>query len=918
MAFTLLPIFVLSRLGYPIGQFGVPLLLVFIVLTIVIYWRVRPPFPWRLAFAFGLVLFLALLVIAYPMFKYGFDWVGLSTDDYANYILHANWLVHHGYFDLPSASDMFVNPYFSPFVWLLFPDEGQRTGAEMLLAWVMSFTGLSGLQAYMPVILSYHIGVISAAGALVSYSRRYRLAALLTCLLLSVAGLNTLGTMYQFLAQVLGVGMMLATATVVFRSFTRMRLAIAFRLGLLIAILTAALMITYPEITPFLGLPYIVYLILSTIRRRGNWKLSWQPMLASFGGGAVLLAVLLNTYIFDYVNFLLGQASFGADASNTVAGEYSFMLIPAGLSYLWGFQPIPLFLTNFMQSVAIAGGVVMLFLTLILMLRLLLRMQPVATVGFVMLLASIFFVARGVTYGSLKLAIYIQPVLIGSLVVGWLVFNRHRSRVWQIAPLLAFALLGLGSHFSYVSASYGLEYGRLTTIPYLSENRAFTTLERTLAGTEGGAVRSDATMVLAKMQSLFLPQRPTEFIPSQEYFGDISYNTPEALALLAETRSDYQIAGFQAITQLNYRQLHTFDLHTTDQPQTDAFYTNRPPAVESTPDPMLILTSPRQSAINGLHLDWFDDSIFITRSEAETSNFLVFAQSYLGQHYSYGKFASRERPELSNVMISAFQPEGDYFYPGSPMFATNRHLLFEVLNPSPTIRLRLEYTMSLKADGESILPPAEVIGDERLPLSWLGRGAAQTYSPPLVPQEIDGHYYVALDLGEDGVFVPKPRVGLMSLYGTDIKIDPRPILGYARDISVISEAEYASLNPPSSLAAFPADLANPDLEYSGIFEDGWLSEASFFCLSQPQADMSLRIQGFNPLIDDAAFTQDLTVLVDGQEVLQQTYPVGEIDITLPSSDAGRRCVELRFSQVQRLPNGDNRPIAAQLKFIGYQ
>ena len=35
------------------------------------------------------------------------------------------------------------------------------------------------------------------------------------------------------------------------------------------------------------------------------------------------------------------------------------------------------------------------------------------------------------------------------------------------------------------------------------------------------------------------------------------------------------------------------------------------------------------------------------------------------------------------------------------------------------------------------------------------------------------------------------------------------------------------------MAAFPADLTYPDLEYSGIYEDGWIAESAFFSLSQP-------------------------------------------------------------------------------------
>src|SRR5215831_155052 len=92
-------------------------------------------------------------------------------------------------------------------------------------------------------------------------------------------------------------------------------------------------------------------------------------------------------------------------------------------------------------------------------------------------------------------------------------------------------------------------------------------------------------------------------------------------------------------------------------------------------------------------------------------------------------------------------------------------------------------------------------------------------------------------MGVEGTRFPEPRRGLMKLYGTDVSTDRRSLVGFLRDISLVSEEQYAAFKPPSEIAVFAYnrnDLRdNPELEYSGIYEDGWVSEHSFCRLSQP-------------------------------------------------------------------------------------
>ena len=82
-------------------------------------------------------------------------------------------------------------------------------------------------------------------------------------------------------------------------------------------------------------------------------------------------------------------------------------------------------------------------------------------------------------------------------------------------------------------------------------------------------------------------------------------------------------------------------------------------------------------------------------------------------------------------------------------------------------------------------------------------------------------------MGRDGRYPIVSRPGLTGLFRTSALLDPRLLTSYVRDISLVSPAQYARLRPPTAIRNIPADLANPALEYSGIYEDGWLSQTSY-------------------------------------------------------------------------------------------
>jgi hypothetical protein len=126
-------------------------------------------------------------------------------------------------------------------------------------------------------------------------------------------------------------------------------------------------------------------------------------------------------------------------------------------------------------------------------------------------------------------------------------------------------------------------------------------------------------------------------------------------------------------------------------------------------------------------------------------------------------------------------------------------------------------------------------------------------------------------------------------------------------------------NPPEVLDNFSECMSKDSLECAGFYPDGWVGENTSCKLTQPKANVPLVVRGTVPMLPDApAFSTELRVLVDNQEVARETLKPGDFDIRrVPPGGAGVRHVELRFSQTQRLPGGDDRSVGALLKSVGF-
>ena len=907
---TALAVFLLNRAGIPVGRFAYGLTALLLGGALILLWFKRPVVPARRYLPFAATLLLALFLAGWPLLLYGFEWMAYGNSDMVVLSAAGQYFLNNGFFDGPNPEDLLRGRDYSQYTWYMYAVGMHRAGNEMLLSWVSALVRLRPDEIYMPLTLAVHLVLVSSIAALTLQSRRLRLAALLTALLLALSPLSTQAVVNQLSSQVGGLAFLAACATLLLRPYRARGPRQLARRGALAGLMAAAMLLYYPEMAPFLALALAAYLGLGLWRR----ELSWKPALAYLGTSGILCVAILNTQVIAaFMHVYLVGARGGAATPELLSSQFPFFLKPIGLAVLWGFQTFNNRWPEPLASMAILAGAVMLAAAFAATVWQAYRRTPVALVGLVIFgLAARFFVANS-DFGLFKLAFFIQPFMLATLAVAWVALVKRP--ILRVAPLVALALSGLGAQAYYTLRSSDLtDYS--VEIWMGSKLRIKRDFQRVLDALPPGVVTLvDApNFVLAGLQSLSGRGKELAFTMDIERASGSSPHTipggDRVLPIHNALHPDLvrKLGEINALeSELDPRRMMTdrFDLHRPDSDDKNPFRARR---LTQPGNAWFIAVTGRQNIFNRRKYGEQSDSNFAALPLRDASNYLSFINSGRGSQY----YLSR------NNATSFYQLEPDLFFSGATMSGISNVFLFQVINPSRAPRMALDITATLMADGENRLPTASVVGNQRLPFPFVGRGSARVFSEPVSPQWIEGSPFLSLDMNSGGKPFPSFETGLQKLYGSHLLLDRRRLVAFARDISLVSDDEYRGLKPPVRVRDFPADLTNPALEYSGVYEDGWVSEASFFTLTQPPGAASLRIEGMIPLIGDAAFESEIEVLVDGRTALTRKLGLGEfkLEIALAPS-ATRRRIDLRFSKYQRLPHGDNRVAAAKLSHIGF-
>ncbi len=884
---TLLLLFVFSEAGMAIEHCAVPIV-VLLVLGAIVSLSLRRP-----AVHPGVLVLMALCVIgllldAWPMLKFGFTWIANANDDMGNYVLSATNLLHHG---LLAPFDVVGLAHQHDYSTILASQHkaGSRPGADIMLAAVSAWTGRLPYEVFMPLIFALGLCGACSVGALAMQAANRWWAAAVAAAFLLISPLATFGAVQQLLPQVWGLGLAAALLALLMRVELHERPGAKIKDLIPIALLAAGIILAYVELASIVALAYALYVLSILVRGRiGLRALArlWLP-------AGVLIVLVLNTYLIRELYFVVGQSGAGLNGNRAEPPVFGYSLVPLALPGIFGVQTMPTSATGMGADLSIIFAAA--------------AVAAVVGVSFVGLCrgigAAVVLVAFGLLavvlalhvsdFGLYKLYMYIQPFLAATLAI-WV---AKITRKWVLGlvsvALVALIALQLPILHSYVKHSID---------PIDLRNASSATLlpafRRDFAAAHEPVITVTENPTLGKIEASTVGSHPLYFISANLIGGlaGVSTNLHLSRSVVMEEQ--------RASKALTWPQL-SFNLLQGGREGIDTFGNSAAAAtLLASGRCALVLPTGSELVINRWSLPEEGSPGIIERQCNGVHNMLVFTSSTLGQGF-YSAGARKHK--------TFYQLESDYFYPGHTMTGIGRYLMFRILGASPGSRLELDVTESLKHDGVNALPPASVVGSRRYRLPLIGTGSARVFSPPLQPQWIDGQPFLVLDLGRDGQLPSNVRQGLEALYGKSVPVDFRYLTAYVRDISLVSASQYAHLRPPVALSSFPAALGNKNVEYSGLYENGWVGGSSYVVLAGGKA-ADLSVRGEVP----AGVGGRVNVYVNGRELSSMRVVAGPLNIRVPApATTHNRRVELRFSSTIKLAGGDLRPASAHLSFIGF-
>jgi hypothetical protein len=899
---------VLTRLnvaGIPVRAMGPWVTLALLAFAAgVLAWR-RPVLPLKKLKPFLLIALGTLIYVGWPSLRFGFKWISYGNDDMANYCLAAERFLEHGYYDVPLQTDLEGRDYTQHY-WFMHALQQIRPGSELTVAWVASLTGRRAHEVFMPAILVLSLMQLFGLGCVALWRGRHRRLAILAFFLFATSPLFSLGTLYQLIAQVGGLAILLVVGSLLFtmRRPTLRTVGVA-------CVLTAGLGIFYPEVSPFVALG----VILVALRLRFTQPEKLRRYLLFIAAVAALTFVLIASSTYEFINTLVmqsaGSAGLGAMAEiNDQSGGlvlFPWTLVPSFIPMLFGLHPFGIVGVDPLISIQIIVGVILLGYFCWRSWRNFAEGAPSGFLGVVMILLGVYLFQKGQDFGLFKLAMYAQPVTTLCLAQGFGYFlfkGSPLARRMALVAVAAFFACTSVSQIYYTYASLGTYGGGLTEVVRGSQLGVSFKPPRNL---KYQGIESDiSNVVSAKMLSMYTQGIDTRFL-SRSYMDNIAniavlkfLRTPDPdLGPQARLVEKLSLLRFMLPPELLRDDIPDYKVVTIHREANSVLYANNWTETSSRHldynDRLFISIRTDLDHFNKLNpgTGWTVQNMYQYKLESQVRDHLVFVHSELSPHYySSARFKA-----------AFFQRESEPVSKGRAYFhGTGRFNVFHIINPSPDLRVVVDFSRTSLGTGRTLLPKkATVVGDEDYHLPFVGSGSARVVSQVIRPEYYEGQAYIMIDFGDPARVIEKEKTGLMRWYGLKFALDDRRLVGFTRDISVITDEQYRSMPRPTKITRFPWDLLDyKGLEYSGLYEDGWTGTDAYFKLGPSHTGQVLYFKGFIPDIE--RFRKrgvDATISINQKPTEVVNLKAGRFEIArLIKDSADITSISLHFSDSQ--------------------
>ena len=859
------------------------------------------------AISFDFIWIIALsslsLVFAWPILRYGFNWLSYVNDDMNNYVLGAERFVNFG-FDVPPNQEFFDGRDYSQTYYFFHSSQGVRSGSEHLLALISGGQSRQVLPVFMPTILALHMSLSSASLALISpYSKKQKIIAAIGIILVAISPLFIVGTLYQLIGQVGGLSIAVALVIVFDKLFKTVGKFKSHHVCIL-TILIIAEFIWYPEMLPFIVLPVLIHIALRLSKSDSRQKIAQSFFHNKKSISLIVIATLLilNKNLYIALRFLLYQIGSTSDVTSQNKVElFPYFLKPHGLTSLFGFTSISRPLVPQVENFLIIVSILLVLLSIVYAGKKSFELNLVPLTYLVMLAIYFYLVFTKNGFGSFKIALYMQPFLLAVIYMMlskvWDMISkksRFMSRGLQKSAYLVVVFVCFSVLFSttqlYAYASLGTSRQGFSEVPFASSSKIQSQISELLETSSklGPIISATSNLSLIKLEAIAAKGHPILF-SSQDPFKGIYGKYVPRRGLIERLEVKFPNGDKPAVFEQVKGALPIKDV-----------------------TPMYLIADNKFNSVNKY---WASDSIMKWKYQVVRSpeNYLMFIDSSQGPIYS--------NFDASQSTSTFFQSESNPMIPGTFTQAIGNFLLFQILEPSKQNFLDLNISSTVLEQYNRRLPIIKLVGKNSTTFKPEGRGSLHARIPMVEPITINGLHYFAIVLDQKLLPFDKPATFAEKLYGSDVNWDSRRISTYASNISVVNESKLESGSAPKKLSKFPKDLVNKHLYYSGIYEDGWISSSSYFDLNS-NGSKAFVLKGFIPEVKgNSNYRSSLSIKIGEKVEIFQSLSPGTFSIEIPIDNFVSKSpltrVSLKFNNSLKLPKPDGRPSSAFITSLGF-
>ena len=808
-------------------------------------------------------LVLNFLTVGIGLIVFGLSWQGLINGDAATNSLAAQYFMGSGYFAVPSIQSISTGIDYSPLSAELYVAGKHRFGDVMLLSFSASLFNLYPDEVYMAHALAIRCTMIAVASLLIYKHGAPAWRLLVAIVLLTLSPLGAYVYLNELISQSGGLALLLAAAILL--SIILEYPDNSTRKIWSLAIVISALCLTYPESISLLALGICLlgiyrakYHNLPPIRV----LIKWVAMLF------VIVLVLLNYSLRNVLTHSINAVGYVAKAQGVVSpsADFGYAFTPDFFPLLLGFLgmreaiPEPWALAIQITAFALIG-----MLTLFAARRL--DHYPLlVSLYFSTLIAFLFLFWQGSLFGTFKIMLQAQPLIFALLAALINEVIVARNQLGAIVVLVVLLLVCRGESYYIFQSMTPLGH-----IPLLAKIHILDKIQGIVSKAPEGILIESPNFLLGKFAMLRPKERRVTY--EQKYFASFSPDIWE---------DGYKATIFQcAPPEIQAK----FDYLTRN----------------NEPDSVNVLVPGGQ--LTPLNRVQYGDIDLMLLDKDHTKDFLVFRPSSLGSHYGV-----TDTPSI-------FDLERDIFLPTRSMAAVGRYMLLEILAPTEgDVQFAIRFSRTFLGGHETRLPEITLYGASSSKLLVAGSGALSMTSLPLSPCIINGRSFVLLDIGIESSFFKKSAPFAYQLLGMPYLPDIRSLTGFMRDISVVHDQKVSHDKIAILKKQWDFEAFDSSFEYSGIFEDGWMS--NHIILRPKRGLQGSKIILALDVPNDPTEKQPalLSVEINGKPVRQQPL-MGRVNVAIDLSADSVQTISLIANRPYVLPRGDGRHVIGLLRSI---